>query len=134
MNENKSGKKDAEPSKGKPAESSCFIINGCQGKKWCEYISCHKSQSLIFAFLVLGLLLLLFSDSWFGGLILGGVIGYYFSPDIVFYLRNLGHHFSGEERMRNIILAALLLGILISSPGIFIGAVVIAALRQVLWG
>lgn len=135
IDENKSVKKEANSSQEKSgdAKKSCLIVDGCCGKKMCDYISKNKSQSLIYAFLALGFFLFLFSEPWFGGLILGSVIGYYFSSDIVFYLRNLGHIFSGEEKMRHAILAVLIISLIIAAPGIFIGAIVVAALRQVIW-
>ena len=127
-----SGKKEHKTSEEKGER--CSWKPGCCKTKtdqWCGYMTSHKKQSITYAFLVIGLLLLFFSNLWLGGLILGGVIGYYFSSEIVFYIRNIRNIFSGQEQIRFVILTALLLGVVITIPGIFVGAIVIAALKQV---
>jgi hypothetical protein len=95
----------------------------------------NKEQTIAYILLILGLLLLLFFNNLLGGLIIGMVAGYYFAPEIIHYIRNLNEVTKGQEDpIRYIVLAALLLGLFIAAPGIFIGALIVATFKQVMAG
>jgi hypothetical protein len=99
-----------------------------------KYATSNKEHMIAYGILILGLFILLFFHSLLGGLIIGGVAGYYFSSEIVSYLRNCTQVGMGKDQVRFFILAALFLGFLIAAPGIFIGAVIVAIFTQVLTG
>lgn len=99
-----------------------------------SYATSNKEQTITYILLILGLLILLFINALFGGLMLGMVAGYYFSSEIIHYIRNIGQVVEGPDQPRYIVLAALLLGLLILAPGIFIGAIIIATFKQVMAG
>lgn len=99
-----------------------------------SYSASNPETMVTYILLVLGLLILLFISNIFGGLIIGMVAGYYFSSEIIGYLRNLTQIADGKNQFLFIVLAAVLLGLLIAAPGIFIGAVIVAAFKQVLAG
>lgn len=92
-----------------------------------------KEQIITYSLLILGLVLLFFY-SVIGGLIVGSVAGYYFSDDIVYYLRGLGNILEAENHLRNITLIGVLLGLLILAPGILIGTAIVAVFKQILEG
>lgn len=95
------------------------------------YAKDNKEQTISYALLLVGLLLMLFSyESLLGELIVGLVAGYHFAPQIMSYLRRVGYLFSGPEQLTNIVLTALLIGFFISAPGIIIGALVAAGLKE----
>lgn len=96
-----------------------------------NYAQNNKEQTVIYVLLIVGLLVLFFNNM-LGGLIVGMVAGYYFAPEIIYYIRNLGQIVSGQDQVRYVTLTALLLGLFISAPGIFIGAAIVAAFKQVI--
>lgn len=107
-----------------------------QKREFYNYVASNKEQTITYILLVLGLLILLFANPLFGGLIIGMVGGYYFAEEIVYYIRNLGQIVENkhQDQMRYVVSAALLLGLLIAAPGIFIGAIVVAIFKQVMVG
>ena len=103
-------------------------------KDFFTYATSNKEQSIAYILLILGLLLLLFFNTLLGGLIIGMVAGYFFSADIIYYLRNLNLVFGRQNHLRYVVLTALLLGLFIAAPGIFIGAIIVATFKQVMAG
>ncbi len=91
----------------------------------------HRETTIVYALLAIGLLLILFTSSLLGGLILGAVAGYYFAFDIIYFARHLPQIMGGQKQIRYVILAVLSIGLFIEAPGIFIAALVVAAFRQV---
>jgi uncharacterized membrane protein len=116
-----SGGKEEQPNQSKKVEFSF------------EYAKSNKEKVITYILLVLGLLLLFFNNM-LGGLLIGVVAGYFFDSEIIYYIRNLNQIISGQEHIRYVVLTALVLGLLIAAPGIFIGAVIIAIFKQVLFG
>ncbi|WP_068468563.1 hypothetical protein [Candidatus Protochlamydia phocaeensis] len=98
-----------------------------------QYARNNKEHTITYILLILGLLLLFF-DNLLGGLILGMVAGYHFAYEIIYYLRNIGQVFTGQDQLRYVVLTGLLLGLFIAAPGIFVGAIIVAAFKQVMQG
>ena len=99
-----------------------------------DYAKTNKEQTIAYILLVLGLLFLLFFNNMLGGLLIGMVAGYYFSSEIFYYIRNIGQIIGGQDQLRYVVLTALLLGLFIAAPGIFIGAAIVAIFKQVMFG
>ena len=133
-NQKKSPENNAQ-NKQKESEESLRQTSG----RTCRTESCkifslaasHKEQTIIYLLLAAGLLILFFFNNLLGGLIIGGVTGFYFASEIICYLRNLGQIVRGNDQLRYVILTALLLGLFIEAPGIFIGALIVALFKQV---
>lgn len=95
-----------------------------------SYACCNREQTITYIVLALGIILLL-TDFWFiGGLIVGGVVGYHFSMEVIDFLRNIRQIFEGPDRLRYIVLTGLLIGFLITSPGIVIGIILVALIKH----
>lgn len=99
-----------------------------------NYMASNREQAITYILLVLGILLIIFTNGLLGGLIIGMVAGYYFDQEIIYYIRNLGQIAGGQNQIRYIVLAALALGLFIAAPGIFIGAIIVATFKQVMAG
>jgi len=97
-----------------------------------HYASSNKEQTATYILLAIGIILL-FLNLHVGSFILGAVAGYHFSNEIVSFLRNLTQIFEGWAKLRNITLLAILVALLISIPGLVIGALIVAALKQLLF-
>lgn len=97
-------------------------------------IPSNIEQIVVYVLLIISLFIILFFSSLIGGLILGIVAGYYFASEIVYYLRHLTEIPKSVDQFRFLVLIAVLLGLFIALPGLFIGAVVIATFKQVITG
>jgi len=117
-----------------PPSSPLGMGNARKAKNVYAYAVSHKEEVMTYFLLTLGLLLLLFFHNLLGGLIIGMVAGYFFASEIVYYIGNLGQVIRGREPLSYVILTALLLGLFIAAPGIFIGALIVAAFKQVIGG
>ena len=104
-----------------------------KGEDLFAYAKSNKEQTLAYVLLGLGLLFLLFFNNLLGGLIIGMVAGYYFDAEIVYYIRNIGQIIGGQDQLRYVVLTSILLGLFIAAPGIFIGALIVATFKQVLY-
>lgn len=98
------------------------------------YATSNKEQTITYILLIIGLFSLLFFNYMLGGLIIGMVAGYYFASEIVYAIRNISHILGDQNQLRSIVLAGLLLGLFIAAPGIFIGAAIVTAFKQVMFG
>jgi xanthine/uracil permease len=101
-----------------------------------SYATSNREHIIAYALLAVGLLILLFFNNLYllGGLIIGVVAGWYFAPEIIYYAKNVDQLFRGPDQSRYIVFTALLLGLLIAAPGIFIGAAIVAIFKQVFTG
>lgn len=92
-----------------------------------------KEQIITYILLILGVLFL-FIQPLLGGFLIGMVAGYYFTDDIIYYLRHIGSILNGHDHLRYVTLTGLLVSLFITAPGIFVGAAIVAALKQVIQG
>lgn len=90
-----------------------------------------QEQIIVYIILVIGLVAV-FINQLVGGLIIGAVVGYHFSSDIIYFLRNVGKLFNNYDPLSYIIIAALLIGLFVEAPGFFIGAIILAGIRHIL--
>lgn len=127
-------KKEGFADQTRKGESNADKAAGDQCCNISSYVASNQEKLATYILLILGLLILLFVSNLFGGLIIGMVAGYYFASEIICYLRNLSQIVENPNQLRYIVLAGVLLGFFIAAPGIFIGAVVVAAFKQVLAG
>jgi len=117
------GSQDDKPGQGDAHDSGKIKCSSCRFPQIEQYIG--------YIVLILGLIILFFHQ-FIGGLLIGIVAGYFFSKEIVPYLRSLQHLFREPIRTQNVILTGTLLGVLICAPGIIIGAFIVAVLKQVI--
>lgn len=125
-------KPSEEPKQEKFSDKIRNINDGKRVGEFYDLAKQNKERALTYALIILGLIILFFNNL-VGGLIIGMVAGYYFAPEITSYIRNLSHIISGHDNLRYVALTGLLLGLLIAAPGIFIGAAIVAAFKQVIF-
>lgn len=104
---------------------------GANTSDYYDYSKHTKEQVITYSLLIIGFLLL-FVNTIIGGLLIGAVAGYYFTQDIVYYLRNITTILKGHDHLRYVTLTVLLIGLLLTSPGIFVGAAIVAAFKQLM--
>jgi len=98
-----------------------------------NYVKQNKESLLTYLFLLIGFFFLVMGDFFLGSMIIGLTAGYHFSYEVVFYLRNLNHIFEGHEHLRFLVLTAVIIGFFLSIPGMFIGAIVAAVFKHVIY-
>lgn len=81
--------------------------------------------------LFVGIILSTFS-TFYGGLLVGLVAGFYFAEDTIRWAKNVQDYVEKEGVIRVLILGGLALGLFISAPGIFIGAAAAIGLKLVI--
>jgi hypothetical protein len=133
MNSNGHHPKNSPEKKGKEPHKS---RSDYKGGDIFAFAKSNKELAIAYGLLALGLLLLLFFYNLhlLGGLLIGIVAGYVFSDEIIQYIRNIGQIAGGQNQLRYVTLTSVLLGLLIAAPGIFIGALVVAILKTVIFG
>lgn len=85
------------------------------------YAKSNTRDTIAYILLVIGLILLFFAPFW-GGILIGIVIGLYFANEILSILTNINDFVDRQGLVKSLILAALALAFLIAVPSIFIGA------------
>lgn len=90
------------------------------------------AKAATYGLLVIGVLMILFYHELGGGLLIGLVSGYHFAPEVAAYLHDLQDVFASQSQLRLVALAGLLLGLLLTTPGIVLGVIIAAAVSFML--
>lgn len=96
-----------------------------------DFISYAKENTrdvVAYVLMILGLLLMFFQPIY-GGLLIGLVVGAYFSSEILTLLKNYESLIDEYGLVKSLIIAGLLVAFLISAPAIFLGAFIVVGLR-----
>lgn len=96
-----------------------------------EYARQNKTDTLAYAVIIIGLVLLFFAP-FYGGLLIGIIAGIYFYKELIGYVKNRKQMIYEAGTVRSIIFVGTWVGILIAAPGIIIGALVAAAVRYLI--
>ena len=104
-----------EPSK-KPEAPHHF------GEGFLQFIMNNKMDSFAYLILLCGLVLSIF-ESFIGGLIVGFILGLYFSKETKAELAKFKDYIAVEGVFRSFVLIAAAIALLIASPGLCIGAI-----------
>ncbi len=140
---------DSKPSRKKHSEEKAYhdepldtarVSEGKKSRKetkrhpreFFHYFGSNQQMIVTTILLVIGLILVLFSNALLGQLIIGLVVGYFFSQEIIYFMQNLAPLLGSHDRLRYIVLAALALALFVGSPGVIIGAILVAAIKEVL--
>lgn len=101
----------------------------CCFSDFVEYAKGHKGRVATYILAAVGLILL-FVRPMLGGVIMGGIGGFYFSDQIVYFLRGLSRFFAEESLFNYAVMTLVLLGLFIVAPSFFLGAFCTVVLRQ----
>lgn len=89
-----------------------------------------NSQIAIYTLLVLGLFFLLFMP-FLGGLLLGSIVGFTFSEEILANAKRIKEALEVEEVSRGVILGVLCLAFLLVAPAFILGAAAAVAVKKI---
>lgn len=98
-----------------------------------DYAKHNKRDTAAYVVMILGLILMFFHPvSLFGGILVGLIVGLYFSNEFTSLIKNRKQFIYEKGTVRSLVLAGTALAFLIAAPGIFIGAAITTALKQLL--
>lgn len=95
------------------------------------YARSNVQDTIAYAVLVLGILLSIF-QGFLGDLLVGLVTGFYFSRELLHFVRSYELFFQKYGLARSIVFLGLMFVLFISAPGIFIGAAIVTAAKVLL--
>lgn len=87
------------------------------------YAKSNTRDTIAYVLLIIGLILLFFAP-FYGGILIGIVIGLYFANEIINVAKNINEFVDKQGVVRSLILGALTLAFFIAAPSIFIGAAI----------
>lgn len=95
------------------------------------YAKSNTRDTIAYILLIVGLILLFFAP-FYGGILIGIVIGLYFANEILAVVTNINDFIDRQGVVRSLILGALALAFFIAAPAIFIGAAVTVLVKFLL--
>lgn len=95
----------------------------------CSYAKSNKEEIGVYIALGLGILFLFFAP-FFGELILGLLVGFYFSKELAIFFQNTRSLLDMHGRMRYTVLIGVIIGLLLLVPVLFITSVLTASVKQ----
>lgn len=96
-----------------------------------NYASSNTRDTVAYILMIVGIVLL-FTNTFYGGLLVGLIFGYYFSQELLKYSRSINDLIEEQGMVRSLIFGGLLLALFISAPAIFIGTGLAIVLKQIL--
>ncbi len=101
---------------------------GGKVEDFCDYAKQNKWDSAALIVLLIGLIAMLFVPLS-GGIIVGLVVGLYFSNEIVTLIKNRKQIVYETGTSRSLVFLGTCLAFLIAAPGVFIGAAIVTAVK-----
>lgn len=96
-----------------------------------NYAKTHTQETVAYILIAIGLIWMIFNH-FYGGILVGLVVGFYFSKEILHVIRSFNQFQEEQGTARTVILGLTLLALFLLAPGIFIGAAIMAGLKFML--
>lgn len=96
-----------------------------------SYASSNTRDILAYILMIVGIVLL-FTHSFYGGLVIGLILGLYFTKEVAEIFSSLNEFIENQGMVRSLILGGFVLALFVSAPAIFIGIAIAIAVRQIL--
>lgn len=97
-----------------------------------SFATSNTRDSIAYVILIIGIILLFF-HAFYGGLLIGIISGFYFSSELIAFIKSANQLIDEQGIVRSLIAGGVLLAFLISAPAIFIGMIIAIAIRQILF-
>lgn len=127
-------KKENQPSgeeKNKFTETLDSLKNSEKIEGLVNYAQSHTQETISYVLMVVGIFMMFF-QSVYGGILVGLVIGYYFSKEVIHLIQNFNQVVEEQGTARSLIIGGALLALFIGAPGIFVGAAITIGLKYLL--
>ena len=96
-----------------------------------DYARTNTKDTIAFVLLIIGLLWML-GQAFNGGILVGLVVGFYFSRELIGFVKDFNANIEKRGLAKTVILAGAALALFFLAPGIFIGAAIMVALKYLL--
>jgi ABC-type multidrug transport system fused ATPase/permease subunit len=122
---------NGSPSSQEPQQPKREEKNKFEGKieSFYDYAKQNKWDTTAYVVLLLGLILMFFIP-FIGSLLVGLIAGLYFSKEIVYAAKNAKQLIYEAGNVRSLVFLGTALAFLIAAPGIFIGAAIVASIKE----
>lgn len=123
---------EQEPPKTKKSFSYEAFKKRVESNKNFDYLLRYAKSNTIdlFAYVVVVIgVMLLFFQPFYGTLLIGLVAGRYFAAEVLFVATHLNELVEEHGIVKSLVLGAVLLALLFSAPGIFLGMALMVAIR-----
>lgn len=97
-----------------------------------SYATANTRDTISYILLIIGIVLLFF-HSFYGGILIGLIAGFYFSSEILAIIHSVNALIDEQGIVKSLIAGGVLLALFISAPAIFIGIALAVAIRQILF-
>lgn len=97
-----------------------------------NYATANTRDTISYVALIIGIVLIFF-HSFYGGALIGFVVGLYFSAELLALVKNFSALVDDQGIVRSLIAGGLFVALFVSAPAIFIGMAVAVAVRQILF-
>lgn len=97
------------------------------------YAKTNTQDTIAYVLLLLGIIWI-FLNSFYGGILVGLVAGWYYGTELITFAKNANETINVMGIPRALVLGLTLVAFFILAPGIFIGAAIAAGIKQVLKG
>jgi hypothetical protein len=95
------------------------------------YAQNNTQDTISYILLVIGILWML-AQPFNGGVLVGLVVGFYFSKEMINFVKDFNGYLEDHGYAKTIILGGGALAVFVLAPGIFIGAAIMTALKYLL--
>lgn len=96
------------------------------------YATANTRDIISYIAFIIGIVLLFFQSFW-GGSLIGFIVGLYFSGEILALVKNFSAFVDDQGIVKSLIGGGFIIALLISAPAIFIGIALAVAVRQILF-
>ena len=114
---------ELKPDDEKPPKNSENLLN---------FAKTNTAETVVYILLIVGLVLMLFGSP-LGTILVGGVVGYFFSDEIAHSLRSYNDYVHKHGVVKALIIGGLFLAIFIALPLMVISAAVVIGFKQLLF-
>lgn len=90
----------------------------------------NTRDSIAYVVLIIGIILLFFHPLY-GGALIGLIAGFYFSSEVLAFLQAINHLIDEQGIVRSLVAGALLAGLFISAPAVFLGMAAAVGIRKI---
>lgn len=94
-------------------------------------VKANGKDTIAYILMIVGIILTLFQSFW-GGFIVGAVLGYFYRSEIIQAITNYHRIIDQEGLVKSVILGGTLLALFLGSFSLFIGAAVVVLLYYVI--
>ncbi len=94
-----------------------------------NYAQGNTRDTIAYVLLILGIILLFFTPFW-GGILVGLVLGLYFYDELISVVKDVNGLIDDQGMVRSLVLGASVLAFFIAAPGIFFGAAIAVGIKH----